>query len=303
MKNNDLKKVIFLISLICINLFITSRASAISLTLEPSNNSIGIGEQFYVDLLLYPEGQAVNTVKGNVSFLDDKISFIRMESYKSILPLWIEEPTLYGKTVSFTGVIPRGFEGAIDPFNPSKHKPGLVIRLVFEGVKPGRVDFSSSPFYLNLNDSFGTPISVTQAFASVVIENFTYDHPYDGSEFGNPQLDAYVTRDPNIYNNKYILIYKAYDKDSGIKNVIMKEGWHRWKEIKSPYLLKDQSRHSDINIQATNNRGVSIVLKINKIPGDYRCLILILILIIILFLIFEKRSKKKKEEIKELKNI
>ena len=287
---------IFLIAIfIFINLFFVNKTFAVNLQLESPKKSLGIGEQFYVDLVLNTEGQAVNTIKGSVSFYGEAASFVRLESNRSILNLWLEEPTLNNNTISFTGVIPNGYEGTIDPFNPSKKISGQIMRMVFEAKKVGRIDFSTVPFYLNLNDGLGTEINTPSAFLSLSVDNFTYNYKYDGSDESLPEIEAYVTRDQNIFNNKYILIFNATDKGSGIKSVTLKEGWRGWKEVKSPYLLRDQSRHSDIIIQATSNSGASVVLKINKIPSDYRCLVLILILFIILFLLYEKRSNKKKK--------
>ncbi|MEI6565266.1 MAG: hypothetical protein WCR20_01205 [Verrucomicrobiota bacterium] len=271
-----------------------NKAFAVNLSFETPKDHLNIGEQFYVDLILDAKDQSVNTIKGNVTFDDSKITFVRAENYKSIFTLWLEEPNINKNTINFIGLVPNGFEGSVDPFNPSKKLPGLVTRLVFEAKKTGKIDFSTGQFYLNLNDGLGTEVEALPAYLSLFVDNFEYKTEYEDEGVGLPTLDAYIIRDPNIYNNKYILIFKAYDKDSGIKNVLIKEGWWGWREVDSPYLLKDQSRHSDISLQANSNKGVSVIVKINKIPRDYRYLVVVVSILIVLFLIYEKRSIKNK---------
>lgn len=292
MKNKLIK--VFIVFIFC-NLFFLNKALAASLTLESPKSSLGLGEQFYVDLRLDPANQNINTIKGQISFTDENVTFLRIENNKSIVPLWPEEPTLNKNVINFAGVIPNGFAGLIDPFNPSIKSSDLILRLVFQTKKVGQVDFSTTLFYLNLNDGLGTVIQAEPAYLSLNIDNFINNDIYENVGVGGPELEAYVTRDPNIYNNKYILVFRAYDKESGIKNVILKEGWGSWQEIKSPYLLHDQARHSDISLQATSNSGGSLIIKIDKIPYDWRFIIVFLVLLILVIYIWEKRRVERKK--------
>lgn len=287
---------IYIIIFIFFNLLITNKVFAVNLKLETFKDNLNIGEQFYVDLVIEGEGQSINTIKGNIYFDDSLVSLVRVENNKSICSLWLEAPNLNKNTINFIGLIPNGFEGNVDPFNPSKKLPGLVTRLVFEAKNSGKFNFSTNQFYLNLNDGLGSEISAPPTSLSLFIDNFKYRIKYEGEEVGTPMLDAYIVRDPNIYDNKYVLIFRAIDKDSGIKNVLIKEGLRGWREVVSPYLLLDQSRHSDISLQANNNKGVSVIMMINKIPIDYRYLVIVISILIILFLIYEKRSLNNKEE-------
>jgi len=278
---------IFTFSLIFIlNLFFTNRIFAATLILEPSKDSVGIEEQFYVDLMLNPSGESINALEGSVSFSSDDISFIRVENGKSIVNLWVEEPRIEGHTISFAGVISNGFDGVINPFNLNQKLPGLVTRFVFEANKSGQVNFLTSSFYLNLNNGSGTETRAPIAHSSINIGNFINKVIYENKINSTPELEAYVIRDPNIFNNKYTLVFKATDKETGIKNVMIKEGKRNWEEIESPYLLKDQFRHSIITLKATNFKDVSITINIDKVPYDWKLLarVLIIIIVITLFL-------------------
>ena len=285
---------------IFLNLFLINKVFASTLILDTPKSSVGVGEQFYVDLMLDANGESINTVKGSLSFTDN-ISLLRVEDNKSIVSLWLEKPNLSNGIINFTGLIPNGFNGVIDPFNPDNKLPGLVTRLVFEAEKPGSVNFSTTPFNLNLNDGLGTEVIDPSVYLTLNVDNI--DNKLEFNDMGNglPELEAYVTRDPNMYNNKYVLIFKAFDKESGIKNVIIKEGWNNWVEVTSPYVLKDQSRHSDISLQAISNSGASIVVDINKAPYNWGYLIIISLLIVTIFFLicfrFYSRRKKSKNGI------
>lgn len=289
---------IFIFSLIFIlNLFFVNRIFAATLILEPSRDSLGKGEQFYLDLMIDPGEESINAIEGSISFSNDNISFIRTENGKSIINLWVEQPKLEGHTISFAGVISNGFDGVINPFNLDHKLPGLVVRLVFEANKPGQVNFSTSSFYLNLNNGLGTETRSPITHSSINIGDFTNKIIYENKTETKPELVAYIVRDDSIYNNKYALVFNATDKETGIKSIMIKEGGREWKEVSSPYLLKDQSRHSNIVLQATNFSGVSTTINIDVIPYDWKSLIqaslIAIIVIVLLVLIIKKRYDHK----------
>lgn len=280
------------------NLFLINKAFAVELTLSPSKDSYGTEEQFYVDLNLDPKGESINTILGSVSFSNDNISFLRAEEGKSMINLWVEKPKLNKNTISFAGIISNGFGGVIDPFNPSNKLPGLVIRLIFETKNYGNVDFSTSTFYLNKNDGLGTEIKSPPTFKSININNTVNKIKYENKNYKTPELEAYIIKDPNIFDNKHTLIFKATDKETGIKSVMIKEGRRDWKEIESPYLLKDQSRHSTINLQAINFSGGGMIISIDKIPYNWRFISQVVMIVVIIlissFIIFKKIYGRKK---------
>lgn len=278
-----IKKISILILFFVLNFLLANEVLATTLTFEFSKNSVGVGEQFYVDLMLDPDGQSVNTISGSLIFPNDNISFVRLEEGKSMIDLWIEKPKLNNdrNTINFSGLMTHGFDGVIDPFNINQKLPGLIVRLVFKAQRPGLINFSTSAFSLNLNDGLGTEIKALPINKELDISNSPNQSKYENPTSGTPELEAYITRDPDIFNNKYILIFNATDKETGIKSVMIKEGQRNWAEIESPYLLKDQSRHSMINLQATNYNGAGIIINIDKMPYDWLLIIKLLIIGII----------------------
>ena len=294
-------KIILLIFVFTFCFFTKARASVV--TLVPAKTTVDQNEQFYVDVMLDPEGVSQNGVEGSVTF-GGGVSLVRAETGQSLINFWIEQPKLTGNTISFAGIIPTGFAGVIDPFNPEKKLPGRVLRLVFVGNQAGLATFSSAPFSLTLNDGQGTTLETGVATATVNIDNFSNPFAYKNEGDLSPALSAFVTRDPNLFNNRYALIFEARDSETGIKDVMIKEGNRDWKKIESPYLLEDQSRHSLIALEAVNFSGASIVIVINPVPrqlfSSENIVWLVIFLVLLFFIIkkiYERRKRKKQEKI------
>lgn len=293
--NNNFKKIIitsafFILSVI----FNSSMVEAASVSLVPSSKTLGLQEQFYVDVMLDTEGILVNGFEGSVNFEKDNISFVRAEEGSSMVNLWVTKPTLDGNKVKFSGIISNGFDGVIDPFNPKVKLPGSMIRLVFMAKNPSTSIISSSNAYVTLNDGLGTVVNIPNSDISLLIENRQNPYIYKTTNDVTPEIDAYVIRDPNLFNNKYTLVFDAKDRQTGIKEVLVKEGRRDWKKAESPYLLEDQSRHSLIAIQATNYSDASVSMSIEGIPRKLispLSVSIVLFVLIILLLVVRKIYK------------
>jgi hypothetical protein len=289
-----MKKIIFIIFVF----LIACKVSASSLSLIPSKNEVGMKEQFYVDVILDPESVSVNGIEGSVIFPKDKVTFVRAEDGKSMVDFWVEKPVSSGDKVNFTGIISGGFDGVIDPFNPNKKLPGMIIRLVFEAEKSGEINFNTNPVDITLNDGLGTIENILPVSILVNVSNIENKFIINNNNDAPPILNAYVTRDPNLYDNKYVLVFQASDKNTGVESVLVREGDKNWKKVESPYLLEDQGRHSIIVVQATNYSGISTNVLIDPIPYNLfsiiSIVIVILFVLLLLFFIIKKKYAKKK---------
>lgn len=265
-----------------------NNAEASEISIISSKENVGIGEQFYVDVLLDTQGQTYNGLEGSIIFSGDAVSFVRAEEGKSMVTTWIQKPSIDKNIISFAGIMAGGFEGVINPFNLKTKLPGPMVRLVFEGTKQGTASFETSSLMLALSNGEGTIENTPKRFLSVVVDSKDNFVVLKEENDKIPNLEVYVIRDVNLYDNKYALIFQARDKGTGIKQVRIKEGDRDWKEISSPYLLEDQTRHSIINVQAINYTGVSIVTTIEALPRTVSRQYLILLIVgfsIIVFII------------------
>jgi hypothetical protein len=283
-------KKISLIFFIAIGLLLTKMASASTMIFAPAEKQVGLHEQFYLDLMLDPEGVSINGIEGQITFPSEYLTFIRAEEAKSMIDLWVQPPTLTDNGIKFMGMIPGGFDGVIDPFNQEHKLPGLMVRFIFEPIKSGQVAVTTPAFNISLNNGLGTIQNISPTSANIIISDKENKVTYENKSNLPPELEAFVDKSPDLFNNKFTLIFKATDKNSGIKEVLIKEGHRKWESITSPYLLKDQSRHSIILLQAVNYSGFNTVVKIDPIPEKFSIIyfVLLLILIVILFFVFKK---------------
>ncbi len=274
-------------------------AHASNLKIEASKNSFDMEEEFYVDFSLDTEGLSVNGVEGSIKFNNENLSLVRIEEGKSVVSLWVEKPEITAEnTIKFSGIIPNGFDGVIDPFNGSYKKPGLLFRAIFKGLKESSSAISAFPINTTLNDGMGTLVQTTSFDLSINITNNTNSHIIKNTSDTPPELDFQIIQNSDLYAGKYVLIFQAKDKEAGIASVKIKEGGRKWVEIESPYLLKDQSRHNSISILTTNYGGISIIKNIDGIPYKIfnKFNLLLLLGVIGLFILLRKIYKIKHDK-------
>jgi hypothetical protein len=281
-------KNIFKIIIVLVLFAFTSHVYASEVLLVPSVHSdIGIGEQFYVDVMLDPGGILINGIDAQVSYNPAAVSFVRAETGSSLVGLWITDPKqIDSHTISFAGIMPNGFGGVIDPFNPKHKLPGLMARLVFEGQKAGDASIILATSQVTRNDGYGTIENPLNKPIKITVENNARPYEYINASHTSPTLDVKVVRDQNLYDNKYVLVYRAVDRGSGIKEVLLREGDGSWKKIESPYVLTDQHRHSILALQANNFSGESVVTTIDPLPNRFGTLYTIVVTISLLIFIF-----------------
>lgn len=290
MKKNILK--ILFLFFITLGFF---QAEAFSVEFKFSKEPIGIFEEFYVDVMLNPEGQALNGVEGTISIIGDNLRFIRAENGKSFIDLWVLSPIENSPNqIKFAGVSSSNFSGVIDPFNQETMLSGIITRLYFSANKPGEIQFISSGASVTLSDGKGTKIDLPTAYSLLTIESRLEEGITNKiKDTTRPELKAQIVQNINLYDNKYTLIFKAKDKESGIKKVLIKEGNLEWHEIKSPYLLEDQTRENQIILKAINFSDLERMVIINpKYYKNNSILYILISVILIIFLVFIIKNKK-----------
>jgi hypothetical protein len=294
-----MKKILFYKIFIFIFIFFMAiKTEAVIMSFETPKNRTSLNEEFYIDLLLDTEGDSINAIEGNIKSIGGGLSFIKAENGKSMMDLWVQKPEIINSSIVFAGISTNGFSGVIDPFNKNKKIPGLITRLFFKSNRAGEILFTTSDFTLNKNDGYGTEVIAPAISLSMVVNNQEYIEE-ENIEIQNdslPQIEASIVQDINLYNNKHVLIFEAKDKENGIDKVLIKEGNKNWKEIKSPYLLKDQSRQSIIVLKAINHSGQSTLISIDGLPkvNNWTNYIeFIFVIVFIIFIIYIKRKLKK----------
>jgi len=291
-----MKKYLFTFLIIALSLVFSKPLYAATVTLEHAPATVDQQQQFYVDVMVDPTGKSFNGVQGAITFSTDTLSFVRAETGTSNVTLFIDQPNLNGNTISFSGIIPGGFDGQINPFDPANKGPAEIVRLVFEGKAAGSATIDSSQFSVTDNDGHGTLETIPDTALPITVTSTVAPSLYVTPDTTAPILSASVVSDADLYDGKYTLIFTATDKQSGVDHVELQEGDGPWITIQSPYLLQDQSRHSILSLRAYDVAGNVSTITIAPIPSASSTIIiviLVLIALLILYVIYKKIRHKK----------
>ncbi len=220
------------------------------------NGTLSKNSLLQVILRLDSEGEEINALEGKI-ILPPSLVVTDIDKDNSIIPLWIKEPQRSGREISFAGIIPGGIVTSQGPI--------LTLKLKAFVDKPSQATFNLDDFQVLLNDGKGTKTNASaQPLSLLVYPNQQAEEYKSGiaTDHTPPGQFIYqVIRDANLFNNKWVVIFLAQDKESGIayyeiqenrEEVIDKDKWLR---AKSPYLLQDQSRQSYIFLKAVDKAG------------------------------------------------
>jgi hypothetical protein len=249
--------------------------------MDPNTVSLNRGDAAKISIRLDTDeaaGECINAIDGVISYSENIVP-VDISIGKSILPIWVENPTINkeNRTISFAGGIPNGYCGRVqgDP-----NLTNTIVEIFFRapGMQVGggeartvaTVQFTDETTAY-LNDGQGTPANLQKLGT-----NFTL-----GDTVGNEILDPWSTDvqlddiSPEEFsasveqiNNKWFVIFNTTDKQTGISHYeVIEESYKQsnlfdfgaanapWIETRSPYLLKDQTRNSVIRVRAIDKAG------------------------------------------------
>ncbi len=323
-----------LLPLFCIMVFaVPALTHAASLYIDPISSSVLKGDTVTVAVRLdTDEGECVNTVDAVLSY-SSSIQAIDVSRGQSILSLWVEEPTIKESehTITFAGGIPNGYCGRI-PGDPSL--TNIVAELVFRspGFSVGGggnnqqalVNFEPATRVL-LNDGTGEDAPLRTIGGSIdllqQVGTSTTDEWRDvvADDAIPPQpFSIELVQNPEVFEGAYYVVFNTTDKQSGIDHYEAIEEsradlytfrWGRvdapWVEVKSPYVLNDQSLRSVIRVRAIDKAGnerITVLIPDDSVRSMDAALVFVAIgiglalLVIVLaslgFLLYRRRKQK-----------
>ena len=237
-------------------------SSAATLYFDPSEGIYGPGDTFAVNVRLNTEGECINAGEITVFYPKDNLRATDFSRGSSIFSLWVTEPTIHpdAGSVTFSGGVPGGYCGRIQGDPSVTNVLGKIIFMVTNSnQKKAALSFApSSKIYAN--DGLGTVITPTTHTAefSLVEKRQNAEDPWLAEVAADTILpDAFVVQVesiPSIFGVKYYLIFTTIDKQSGLDHFeILDRG--AWKQIVSPYELRNQSLHSNVQVRAVDKAG------------------------------------------------
>jgi hypothetical protein len=305
MKYKILKKISVSIAILQYVFFgISSNVFALetnSLIFEGIPATVAQQQQFYIDVKIDTHGTSINGIEGRVSFPENILSFVRAETGNSNVTLWVTSPTLSGNSIDFSGVIPGGFDGLIDPFNPETKHPGEIMRLVFVGKISGNALIKTEDVHVTANDGRGTLETISNIEKSVAVSDVVAPSVYTITDTISPTLSAQVITDPNLFDGKFTLVFQSSDKQSGVGYVQVKESDDgEWTTVESPYMLHNQSKRGILSVRAYDVAGNVTTLTV-ALPFKNTFVIILLVGILVLgasiivYVTYKKKIRSRKK--------
>ena len=232
------------------------------------------------------EGETINAVSGEI-VISGAGSFDRVHTGTSVVGLWVEQPTVEGNKIQFSGVIPGGLGSSAMP----------LFDVFVESVGEGEMAllFDGEMF---LHDGEGSMVAIDGKTKTISVETGAQAQPPVQDDILPPEIfEPTVVRVPELYDSAYTIIFAAHDKGTGVEYYEIQESSddeadpERWMRAESPYELDDQNRDSHIFVKAVDHNGnvrIAVVGPERGISGFFAAVIG-LIIILALALIYRYR--------------
>lgn len=289
------KYFVYALFLLCITFF-PSTVSASIVFLETKNQTVGINQDFMVDVFINTESESINAIQGSLVLDNDLLTLKSIIDGNSAVNFWIEKPEIKDNKIHFSGISASGFKG----------NRKFLFSIIINGDKSGKDIIRFSDMEVLKNDGKGTKSIVKEKSISIIVSSKvnTVSQPVSTLNDSEPPEDfiPVISKDPNIFDGKYFLVFATQDKGVGIDHYEIQEGqWSDSVVTKSPYLIKDQSRRDNIFIKAVDkNNNIRMVTiegenKSEKTTYSFEELLIVaIIFILIISMIIIKKTWKRK---------
>lgn len=206
------------------------------------------GEEFVIDVVANSE-ELVNAIEGQLVFPEEMLTVADIREGNSVISLWVEKPHIFTNgVIAFSGIVPGGFNG------PNS----VLFSVVFTAKNSGNISLSLQNILAFYNDGLGTKVPFQARGVNIFIKDADSVVRKETLKDTEPPEDftLAITRDPNIFDDKYFLVFSTQDKKSGIGNYAIREGeWGWFKKVESPYLLQNQNLDRKIYLKVMDKTG------------------------------------------------
>ncbi|MCX6755690.1 MAG: cohesin domain-containing protein [Candidatus Nomurabacteria bacterium] len=260
---------------------------ASEIVLKTNTPTLGVGDEFTVQVILSNNTENVNAISGDINFDDNLLSAESILSANSIVPIWIENPRISGNSIIFSGIMPGGYQSVVDPVTQNPIE-GVILNITFKVKAQGVGKISFNDIHVYKNDGLGTE-DITQTRELFLNLNSIGSHYVVSivDTISPEDFTPMISKDSNMYDGQSVLVFNTNDKQSGIDHYEIKEGNRNWILAESPYLLVDQTLSSEISIKAIDLAGNYKIEKVNSrnIPSKFIFIVVLLLIILITLLI------------------
>lgn len=302
-----MKKIFFTI-LTFLFFFSFIKVNASSIIFNSSSVNLIENEVFRVDMYLDTNEENINSIEVFIKFDDKKLELEKVYSGNSVIDFWVKSPRVQGDEIYFSGIIPGGYNGKAN-----------LISMLFVAKESGVVGLSlDSKSKFLLNDGFATEDNFSSSnllleispkaeedIKKIESENQIIDRSEARlvDETRPEEFIIKILKDKKTSGDKFIILFNAKDKDSGIAYYEVKEGDGDFIKADSPYVLKYQDLTKEIQVKAVDLEGNyrieklgPIIIKATNNTKKYKYIILSLLFALFVLIPIEIFQVKKRKQ-------
>lgn len=249
----------FLIIFFSLFVFSSTKAFAanVFVSLPPS---VRVGENFEVLVNVDSDGILINSVNIILDYDQNLLSFSGYKNDTSLIRLWVDSPYEKYGSVYLSGIIPGGVVGL---YNPNKKELSALplVSLLFTAKAEGLAIFSFNKTEILKHDGKGTQLIHTRKGGEIIVKNNinndeNLDIKNDISDKEKPEPFEITLLEPSLFGRTpFMIVFRANDNGSGIKEYKINEGGSLWKDVESPHKISKGIFSRNITIRAFDFYG------------------------------------------------
>ncbi|MES2470860.1 MAG: hypothetical protein V4526_01345 [Patescibacteria group bacterium] len=260
--------------------------NAAELRFDISRKEISKQQEFAIDLLLDTKGETINAIEGEVVYPEGALQLVAVHDGNSIVPLWVQKAEDNNGRIAFSGIIPGGFKGLVDPLSYPSLYPGAVFKLIFRGTEKGIGEIKLENVRLLRSDGHGSEVSVEIYPVLVSVSSYTLNQPYELNDSVAPefQIAAFEPKG-GVFVDSPALVFLASDKESGVKEYQVKIEDGSWIVAESPYATDNYFVSKKFNIKAidySGNEKITEVTSPSAITGKDQVVAIVVLLALLI---------------------
>ncbi len=259
-----------------------------------------VGDEILLSIEIQTENESYNAVSGNLN-IDEGLEIQQVVLRNSVVSAWVTNPSkATSNNISFAGIIAGGLQGS-----------GTLFEVVAVPKYDGNFNINLSQSSLFKNDGLGTEEIKENKNLNLQVRNLfpgENNNKLNWQDKTAPEyFEAILVKDENISENKYVIIFEAIDKGSGIRSYDILEGKKLFEQVESPYVLKNQKINEKIYVKARDYYGNERVVRVdvpNRLCFGIKCfnqniVIPIITFVFLLFLFIWRKQAKEFKKIEE----
>ena len=265
----------------------SNRTQAARLYFEPQEAVIGSEKEFSVAVNV-DAGKSINAIQAVIS-VPKELTPVDITEGNSIITFWVEKPNFdeSSRLLTFSGIIPGGFQEEkasllIVKFKTTKEQEGKAV-LTFNKEKT-KIYLHTSEGVEDSLELESLTLPIIKGKENIIVKTDDNDSP----ENFKPE----ISRDPNIFENRWFLVFATQDKGAGVDHYEVCEGSKTKCAIaESPYLLHYQKLNKKIFVKVMDKSGnerIAILLPQKQSPW-YQNYWIIGIIVLVVIAIMRRR--------------